>query len=66
MRGSGIKLKNEKVVAVQRGDVGVNDLTTYERSGIKVTTKWGGIRKTLREFFQKNEQKGTLQAKRAA
>ena len=37
--GSGIELKNEKVVTVQRGDsiISVNDLTAYERSGIVMT-----------------------------
>ena len=35
--GSGIELKNENVVTVQRGDgIGVNDLTAYERSGIEM------------------------------
>ena len=41
--GSGIELKNKNVVTVQRGDgIGVNDLTAYDRSGIKMTAKWGG------------------------
>ena len=56
--GSGIELKNEKVVTVQRGDgiISVNDLTAYERSGIKMTAKWGGIVMTA-EDSGKNDEK---------
>ena len=45
-------------MTVQRGDgiISVNDLTAYERSGIKMTAKWGGIEMTSENSGKTDER----------